>query len=188
MVVWAVHVVVLQPPAGVEPIEWLLLTTCGVPTFEAACERVAWYACRWGIEIWHKVLKSGCRIEARQLEKGERLERCLPLYSVIAWRILYATMLSRALPELPCTVVLALEEWQALYCAIHQTPTPPSTPPSLQQAVRWLARLGGFLGRAGDGDPGVTVLWRGFQHLADLTAMYCLMRSPPLSEPLVGND
>lgn len=187
VVVWAVHVVELQPPAGVEPIEWLLLTTCGVPTIEAACERVAWYACRWGIEIWHKVLKSGCRIEALQLEKGDRLERCLPLYSVIAWRILYATMLSRALPELPCTVLLALEEWQALYCAIHQTSTPPPTPPSLQQAVRWLARLGGFLGRTCDGEPGVTVLWRGFQHLADLTAMYCLMRSPPLSEPLVGN-
>jgi hypothetical protein len=95
------------------------------------------------------------------------LERCLPLYRVIAWRIRYATRLSRALPELPCTVVLALEEGQALSCAIPQPPTPPPTPPSLQQAVRWLARLGGFLGRACDGEPGVTVLWRGFQQLAD---------------------
>jgi hypothetical protein len=56
VVVWAVHVVELQPPAGVEPLEGVLLTTCGVPTVEAACERVAWYACRWGIEIWHQVL------------------------------------------------------------------------------------------------------------------------------------
>lgn len=97
---------------------------------------------------------------------------------MIAWRILYATMLSRTLPTLPCSVLLALEEWQALYCAIHHTPTPPATPPTLQEAVQWIAQLGGFLGRAGDGPPGVTVLWRGFQHLADLTHMYCLFHPP----------
>src|SRR5215510_3484375 len=176
--VWAVHVVEEHPPAGLEPLEWLLLTTCAVHTVANAQERVAWYACRFGIEVWHKVLKSGCRVETQQLASGTQLQRSLPLYSVIAWRILYATMLSRALPELPCTVLLALEEWQALYCAIHHTPTPPTTPPTLQQAVRWIARLGGFLERRGDGEPGVTVLWRGFQHLADLTTMYCIMRPP----------
>jgi len=179
--VWAVYVVEEHPPAGVEPLEWLLLTTCAVPMVEAAVERVEWYGVRFGIEVWHKVLKSGCRIEARQLETAERLQRCLPLYSIIAWRILYATMVSRALPELPCTVLLALEEWQALYCAIHHTPTPPAAPPSLQQAVRWIARLGGFLERPSDGEPGVMVLWRGFQHLADLTTMYCIMRPSPKS-------
>jgi transposase-like protein/transposase Tn5 family protein len=184
--VWAVHVVEEYPPGGIEPLEWLLLTTCAVTSGIDAQERVEWYACRFGIEVWHKVLKSGCRIEARQLESAERLQRCLTLFSVIAWRILYATMLSRTLPELPCTVVLALEEWQALYCATHHTPTPPTTPPTLQEAVQWIARLGGFLGRPGDGEPGVTVLWRGFQHLADLTRMYCVLRTPPLTAPLVG--
>jgi hypothetical protein len=176
--VGAVYVVEESPPAGVEPLEWLLLTTTAVPTVETALERVEWYGVRFGIEVWHKVLKSGCRIEARQLESADRLQRCLPLYSVLAWRILYATLLSRALPELPCTVLLALEEWQALYCAIHHTPTPPPTPPPLRQAVHWIARLGGFLARRGDGEPGVTVLWKGFQHLADLTTMYCIMRPP----------
>jgi Transposase DNA-binding/Transposase Tn5 dimerisation domain len=177
--VWAVSVQEEYPPAGVEPLEWLLLTTWAVHTVDEAVERVEWYGVRFGIEVWHKVLKSGCRLETRQLEGGERLQRCLPLYSVIAWRILYATLLSRTLPDLPCTVLLALEEWQALYCAIHHTPTPPATPPTLQQAVHWLARLGGFLERPSDGEPGVTVLWKGFQHLADLTTMYCIMR--PLS-------
>jgi Transposase DNA-binding/Transposase Tn5 dimerisation domain len=176
--VWAVSVLEEHPPAGVEPLEWLLLTTWAVRTGDEAVERVEWYGVRFGIEVWHKVLKSGCRIEARQLESGTRLQRCLPLYSVLAWRILYATMLSRTLPDLPCTVLLALEEWQALYCAIHHTPTPPPTPPTLQQAVHWIARLGGFLDRRGDGKPGVSVLWKGFQHLADLTTMYCIMRPP----------
>lgn len=130
--VWAVYVVEEHPPAGVEPLEWLLLTTGAVPTGETAVERVEWYGVRFGIEVWHKVLKSGCRIEARQLETADRLQRCLPLYRVLAWRILYATLLSRTLPELPCTVLLALEEWQALYCAIHHTPTPPPPPPPPQ--------------------------------------------------------
>jgi Transposase DNA-binding/Transposase Tn5 dimerisation domain len=183
---WTVHVVEEYPPAGVEPLEWLLLTTRAVPSAIEAQECVEWYACRFGIEVWHKVLKSGCRIEARQLESAARLQRCLTLFSVIAWRIVYATMLSRTLPELPCTVLLALEEWQALYCATHHTPTPPPTAPTLHEAVQWIARLGGFLGRPGDGEPGVTVLWRGFQHLADLTRMYALLRSPTLSAPNVG--
>ena len=173
---WAVHAREEAPPAGTDPIEWLLLTTCAVHTVAEALERLDWYACRWGVEVWHRILKSGCRIEARQLATAERLQRCVPLYSVIAWRIFYATMLSRAVPEAPCTVLLELEEWQALYCAIHRMPTPPPEPPSLRQAVHWIARLGGFLGRRGDGEPGATVLWKGFQQLTALTTMYCIMR------------
>ena len=141
---------------------------------------------RWLIEVWHKVLKSGCRIEARQLETAERLERCLTLYSVIAWRVLYATLLARAAPELPCTALLDPDEWQALACIVHRTSTPPSTPPTLRQAVRWIAQLGGFLARTSDGEPGPITLWRGFQHLADHTAMFRIMRPHP-QPGLVGN-
>jgi len=173
--VWVVQAVEEQPPASGEPLEWVLLTTCAVHTMADAVERVDWYACRWGIEVWHKVLKSGCRMEARQLETADRLRRCLAVYSVLAWRILYPTMVSRAMPDAPCTALLEPEEWQALYCAIHMTPTPPSTPPPLRQAVHWIGRLGGFLARRGDGEPGVTVLWKGFQHLTDLTLMYRIM-------------
>jgi hypothetical protein len=182
----AVWVGETAPPAGTRPIAWLLLTTCPVATTEQAFTLVHYYVCRWGIEVWHKVLKSGCRIEARQLETAERLERCLTVYSVIAWRVLYATLLARAAPDLPCTALLDPDEWQALYCIIQRTPTPPTTPPTLRQAVRWIAQLGGFLARASDGEPGPITLWRGFQHLADHTAMYRLMRPPsPLQD--VGN-
>ncbi len=176
---WAVQVREVEPPAGVEPIEWLLLTTVAVQTVDDAIERVAWYACRWGIEVWHRILKSGCRIEARQLATAERLQRCLTLYSVIAWRVFYATMLARAVPEMPCSVLLEIEEWQALYCAIHHCPTPPDEPPTLGEAVRWIAQLGGFVGRRRRDQPGAETLWRGFQHLSDLTRMYCIMRPAP---------
>ena len=176
---WAVQVVEVDPPETVEPIEWMLLTTVGVHTVEEAIERVEWYVCRWGIEVWHRILKSGCRIEERQLGTGERLQRCLTLYSIIAWRIFYATMLARAVPEMPCSVLLELDEWQALYCAIHHCPTPPAEPPSLAQAIRWIAQLGGFVGRRRRDQPGAETLWRGFQHLMDLTRMYRIMRPAP---------
>jgi len=175
----AVPVQELDPPPDVTPIEWLLLTTVAVETVDDAIERVQWYSCRWGIEVWHRVLKSGCRIEERQWASGERLQRCLTLYSVIAWRIFYATMLARAVPEMPCSVRLELDEWQALYCAIHHGPTPPEEPPSLDQAVRWIAQLGGFVGRRRRDQPGTETLWRGFQHLMDLTKMYRIMRPKP---------
>jgi Transposase DNA-binding/Transposase Tn5 dimerisation domain len=176
---WAVQVREIAPPTDVQPIEWLLLTTVEVRTAEDAIERITWYTGRWGIEVWHRILKSGCRIAARQLATGERLQRCLTLYSVIAWRVFYAIMLARAVPEMPCNVLLEIEEWQALYCAIHHCPTPPETPPSLAQAVRWIAQLGGFVGRRRGDQPGAETLWRGFQHLTDLTKMYRIMRLAP---------
>jgi hypothetical protein len=185
--VTAVWLVEPTPPAGTPPIEWLLLTTCPVTSAEQAFTLVDYYVGRWGIEVWHKVLKSGCQIEARQLATAARLGRCLALYSVIAWRVLYATLLARAAPELPCTALLDPDEWQALWCMLQRTPTPPATPPTLRQAVRWIAQLGGFLARAADGEPGPLTLWRGFQRLADHTAMYRVMRPPPHSND-VGKD
>lgn len=173
---WAILVRERELPADAEPIEWLLLTTVAAGSVEDAIERVQWYSCRWGIEVWHRILKSGCRLEARQFATAERLQRCLSLYSVLAWRIFYATMLARAVPEVPCSVLLEPEEWQALYCAIHRVAQPPPEPPTLGQAVQWIAQLGGFVGRRRRDRPGAEVLWRGFQHLGDLTTMYCIMR------------
>lgn len=187
VMIWAVLAIEKNPPPGVPAVEWLLLSTVPVTTTLEALERLEWYACRWGIEVWHKVLKSGCRIEDRQLATADRLKRCLALYSVIAWRVLYATMLSRSAPDLPCTVLLEEAEWQALYCTIHNTAVLPASPPSLSQAVIWIARLGGFLNRKRDGHPGPTVLWKGIHHLADLTRMYRLLRPKPRPK-LVGKD
>src|SRR5919109_1863066 len=172
---WAVQACEVAPPAAAEPIEWLLLTTVAGETIDDAIERVQWYSCRWGIEVWHRILKSGCHLEARQFQQAARLRRALALYSVLAWRILYATMLARSVPEAPCSVLLDPEEWQALYCAIHRVPQPPAEPPTLGQAVTWIAQLGGFVGRRRRDRPGAEVMWRGFQHLSDLTTMYCIM-------------
>jgi hypothetical protein len=107
---------------------------------------------------------------------------------VIAWRILYATMLSRVAPDVPCTVLLDQDEWQGLYCRIHRVAVAPAKPPTLRQAARFLGQLGGFLGRKRDGEPGVTVLWKGFQHLVDVTAMYRIMRPAPTPRPRASQN
>ena len=122
------------------------------------------------------MLKTGCRIESRQLETADRLSVALTLYSIIAWRILYATMLARTAPDIPCTIILSTEEWQALYCNVNRVSEPTATPRSLGQAVLWIAKLGGFLARKNDGEPGPQVLWRGFQHLPYITNMFLIMR------------
>jgi hypothetical protein len=182
--VWAIE---QQPPADVEALEWLLLSSSVIDTAKQAMTVLAWYCRRWGIELWHKTLKSGCAIETRQLETADRLRRCLAVFSVIAWRVMFTTMLARAVPDVACTAVLDAAEWQALYCHIHRTITLPRQPPRLHDAVGWIAQLGGFQGRKGDGEPGITVMWKGFQHLADLTSMYCLFRRS-LPNKHVGKD
>jgi hypothetical protein len=175
---WAVWVIEPDPPTGVDQIEWMLLTTVAVTATSEAIERLDWYACRWGIEVWHKILKSGCKIESRQLRDVENIKRLLAVFGVVAWRILYATMLARAMPEMPCSVFFEEEEWQALFCTVHNTAILPEKPPPLQEAIRMVGRLGGHLGRKSDGEPGVNSLWKGFQRLHDLTLMYKILRPP----------
>jgi hypothetical protein len=172
------------PPDVEEPIEWLLLTTTVVTTFAEACQVIQWYCCRWQIEVWHKILKSGCRVEDCRLQTADRLYNLVALMSVIAWRLHWMTYLNRCQPDLPCTVVLTTSEWEALYMRIHQSTRLPDTVPTVRQAVRWIAQLGGFLGRKSDGEPGVTTLWRGWQRLQDIAATWQLVSE---QTRLVGN-
>jgi hypothetical protein len=174
--VFVVLVQEVDPPAGVTPLMWLLLTNMPVHTFADAVERVQWYRCRWHIEVYFKVLKSGCKIEDCRLQTADRLKRFLALSSVVAWRLYWLTHVARHCPELPCTVVLADHEWRALYAKIHGKPVPPQMLPTVGQAVRWIARLGGFLDRKGDGAPGVTVIWRGWHRLSDISAAWLLFQ------------
>lgn len=165
-----------DPPAGVEPLQWLLITTVAVAGLEQALERIQWYTCRWGIEVYHKVLKSGCRIEDRQFEDARTLERYLAIDAVVAWRVMGLTRQSRETPELPCDVYLDLEQWQALACYKLRSRTPPKRPPTLAQATQWIAELGGYQGRRSGGPPGVTVVWRGLQRLDDLVDMWRVLK------------
>ena len=169
---WAVLARELDAPPNTSALEWLLLTTCEVESFAAAIEKLAWYTQRWGIEVYHRTLKSGCQIETRQLGNADRIEACLAIDLVVAWRIMHLSKLGREHPDVPCTVYFRDAEWKALLTFINRNPNVPTEPPSLRAATRLVARLGGFLGRKCDGEPGVQTLWLGLQRLDDITAMY----------------
>lgn len=165
---WAVWTRESATPAGREAVEWMLLTTLPVESFEAACEKIDWYVKRWGIEVFHRTLKSGCKIENRQLGNADRIEGCLAIDMVVAWRIFHLCKLGRETPAVPCTVFFEEIEWEALVGFINKDPIPPAKPPSLREALRMVASLGGFLGRKGDGEPGTQTLWLGLQRLDDI--------------------
>ena len=131
---------------------------------EQAVELLDWYRARWEIELFFLILKEGCRIEALQLGERERIETALALYLVVAWRINRLMRLGRTLPELPADVLLEVDEWKAAY-VLNKKPVPKKTP-ALQDVIRLIAQLGGFLGRKGDGEPGAKTLWLGLRDVA----------------------
>jgi len=189
LTLWAVRAQEIGAPEGVEALCWMLLTTCEVLDFAQAIEKLDWYTRRWGIEVYHRTLKSGCKIEERQLGSACRIEACLAIDMVVAWRVFHLAKLGRETPHIPCTVFFEEAEWKALCAHTTKNPIPPPQPPSLRDAMRMVATLGGFLGRKADGEPGTKSIWLGLQHLEDLAAMWKFMAinyaphllSPPVS-------
>ena len=188
MTLWAVLAQEIAAPEGIDPLRWMLLTTYPVTSFAEATERLDWYTKRWGIEIYHRTLKSGCRIEQRQLGNADSIEACLAIDMVVAWRIYHLTKLGREVPNVPCTVFFEEAQWKALHTYITKNPVPPAEPPTLREAIRMVASLGGFLGRKGDGEPGTQTLWLGLQRVDDLAAIWTILiplvphlRPPPVS-------
>jgi hypothetical protein len=154
-----------DPPRDEPALEWILLTTLPVDDLRSACEKIDWYSVRWAIEVFHRTLKSGCRMEDRQLENASRLENCLAIDMVVAWRILHLRHLSRVDPDAPCTVYFEPHQWEALYAVTTPHQPRPTEPITIRQATRLVAMLGGFLARKSDGEPGAETLWRGLQTL-----------------------
>ena len=172
--IYAVYAVEKNAPKGEEPLEWLLFTDIPVNTFDEAIEKVEWYCFRWRIEVFHKILKSGLNVEKCRLGTADRLARYLTVMSIIAWRIFWITLLGQADPNLPCSVILERQEWKVLYSKFRRTKRYPKTPPTIREVVRWIAQLGGFLARKGDGEPGTITLWRGWKRLCDLSEGWAL--------------
>jgi len=175
---WAVYAREEQAPAGAAPIEWMLLTTEEVKTVDEAARIVDLYTRRWRIEEWHRVLKSGCKVQEHQHETAERLKRAIAIDVVLAWRIQLMTLLSREVPELPCTVFF--DDWEVTVLEALQeqrTKAPLERRLTLAEAVTAVARLGGYLARRSDPPPGSTVMWRGLIRLHGMVEGYRLARS-----------
>lgn len=154
-----------NPPTGVDAIEWLLITDLTVLTFEEACEKIQWYTCRWQIEIFFKILKSGCTIEKLQLT-DKNFSACLSFYIIIAWRILYVVMMGRQCPDMSCESIFSKEEWQTTYVVVYRK-KPPEIPPTINEMIRMVASLGGYLNRKSNREPGVKTMWIGMRNMQE---------------------
>ncbi len=159
-----------------DPIVWRLITTIKVQSLEEAEKLIALYSKRWLIERYHYILKEGCRIEKFQMESVDNLKRTLAVYSIAAWRLIYITYLARIKPDAPCNLILTTDEADALYCTHHKTLTLPPKSFSVKEATQMIAKLGGFLGRKNDKDPGAKVLWQGLFRLEAITQAYLLFK------------
>jgi hypothetical protein len=151
------------PPAGVTPLHWRLLTSLPVDTLAACQPVIDGYAKRWLVERFHYVLKSGCRLEQLQLEAADRWRRATLLYSVVAWQLLWLSEIGRQQPGVSAAQVVPTALWQAVGALV--TGQVPDTAPDLATLVAQIGRLGGHLGRTGDGPPGVKTLWRGLRRV-----------------------
>ena len=157
-----------NPPAGEVPVEWLLITTLPINTEEDVRAVIQYYTTRWMIEILFRTLKSGCRIEQRRLETKERMVACLAVYMIVAWRTLYVTRLGRSFPDIDCEAIFEPSEWKSVWTAVKGKPLP-EKPPRLEDMVRLIAQLGGYVNTPGRKDPpGPQTVWIGLQRMRDL--------------------
>lgn len=172
----AIHAYEENPPAGNERLEWKLLTDLPVESFQEAVEKLEWYAQRWKIETFHKILKSGCKAEESKLRTAERLTCLLSIYCIVSWRIFWLCMTNRTAPEAPADAVFTGTEIQVL---AHLSPKTVSAKgmPAVADCLKAIARLGGYLARRRDPPPGNLVLWRGFKRLVDIHLGFELARN-----------
>lgn len=157
-------------------IHWKLLTTLPVNNAEEAKQCMRWYSYRWLIERFHYVLKSGCGIETLQLKKAQSLMKAVAVYSVAAFTIMQLTYQSRETPDVDCSLLLKKRQWEVLYMLRFKTKKLPTQPPTLKEATKWIAQMGGYLARNSDGPPGLKAVWTGYELLLQSVALYEILK------------
>lgn len=166
-----IHAQQRDAPPGRPGIEWKLLTNLPVQSRAQAIEKLDWYAMRWKIETFHKILKSGCKAEDSKLRTAERLANLISVFCILSWRIFWLTMISRCAPQAPPDAVFTPIEMELLERVVPDLPNDARAPPLVRHLIK-VARLGGYLARTGDSPPGNTVMWRGMRRLTDIQLGY----------------
>jgi len=154
-------------PKNRKRIDWKLITDLCVRTLKDAVEKLRWYALRWKIELFHKILKSGCKAEESKLRTAERLVNLISIFCIVSWRIFWMTMLNRTAPNTPPNLALTATEMRLLDHLLPDKHNPPDRK-SLSRYIIKIARLGGYLARTNDPAPGNIVMWRGLSRLTDI--------------------
>lgn len=168
MTVTVIHAQERGTPKDRDKVDWKLITDLSVANLEEAVEKLNWYAMRWKIEVFHKILKSGCRVEDSRLRTAERLVRLVSVFCILSWRIFWMTMINRESAAVPCAAVFTPIEKKLLDRLVPGEGNQKARKGSLQFYINKLARLGGYLNRANDKPPGNIVMWRGLSRLTDI--------------------
>jgi hypothetical protein len=163
-----IHATERDAPKGRKPIEWKLMTDLPARTRSEAIEKIDWYAMRWKIEVFHKILKSGCKAEDSKLRTADRLANLMAVFCILSWRVFWLTMLNRTAPDAAPTMALTAAEIDLLDQLVADADNRRCRPGTLSFYLTKLARLGGYLARAGDPPPGNMVIWRGLSRLTDI--------------------
>ena len=167
----AVLVSEVDPPQGVQAVEWLLLTSLPIRGNKQLQTIIDYYEKRWVIELYFKVLKSGCKIESRRFEHIDRFLPALALYMIIAWRSLYICRVSRTHEEASCELIYHPAEWQSVWQIVKRS-KPPRKPPRLMEMTKLVAELGGYVNRKSAGPPGPQSMWLGLQRMHDFATCW----------------
>jgi hypothetical protein len=177
--VWLLHAREEHPPQDAKPLEWFLLTTLPINDLADAAKVLSYYAKRWRIEDWHRILKTCCRVEEPAHEDAECLKRLLAINMVIAWRLHLMTLLGREVPDMPAETIFSNLEIRCMRLFAQNHRLPP--PADLGAAVLLVAKLGGYINRGNDPPPGAEVLCRGFIRLSLMCDGLALAEGPSLS-------
>ncbi|MBE8232064.1 IS4 family transposase, partial [Leptospira borgpetersenii] len=161
-----------------ESIDWKFLTTIPIHNSEDAKRVISYYKSRWGIEVFFKVLKSGCNIESTQFKFGDRFKACIAVSAIVAWRVMMLTFLGRNIPGLKASIMFESFEWKGIYCRIFETPKPPKEEPDLDSVLSRIAKLGGHLDRKSDAPPGPLTIFKGLMRAVEIGFMFKLLTKP----------
>jgi hypothetical protein len=168
LVLTVLHALEPDEPAHRSRIDWRLITDLPVPSPAAAVEKLRWYAMRWKIEVFHKILKSGCRAEEARLRTAERLANLIAIFCILSWRVFWMTMINRTMPDAEPDLALTTVETTLLDRVVPDKGRDPPGKRTLSTYLTKIARLGGYLARASDPPPGTIVMWRGLSRLTDI--------------------
>jgi hypothetical protein len=172
----------IHPPPDDEPVEWLLITSLPVDDVEQVRQVIQYYCVRWTIEVFFRVLKSGCRVEKRLFEYMDRVLTCLAVYLIVAWRTLYVCRLGRSYPDISCEAVFEPAEWKSVWKVVRRQDPPPQPPP-LGVFIRLVAQLGGYINRKRTDPPGPQTVWIGLQRMHDFATCWQLFGPDAEKDP-----
>ena len=163
----AVMAIEENPPEGEEALVWIFITNLPINNFDDVCKIIKYYQCRWEVELFFKILKSGCKIEERQLQTTDRMKNLIAIFMILAWRVLFTMMLGRVCSEISASEVFEEAEWKSVYKIVNSRKSLPRKPPRLGEFIILIAVLGGYVDKKGAEPPGVKTMWKGMARMVD---------------------